>query len=117
VESTVTIGFTLQTNGEDHVSGYPNLANNVSIGALFRNPSVQPATIRHLKSADGMGSGIKRLVWSLEMSSRATCHRHAWGFNYNGETRRILTTPRDGYMCFSVPTIGMAQVSLGAAAA
>jgi hypothetical protein len=51
---------------EDHVSGYPNLADNVSIGALFRNPSVQPAAIRYLKSEDGMGVGIERLVWSIE---------------------------------------------------
>jgi beta-lactamase superfamily II metal-dependent hydrolase len=220
---------------EDHVSGYPNLHNSVSIGALIRNPSVQPATIRYLKSEDGMGVGIDRLVWSIEnvftggavpafedygdtsfsvywnqygflptyfddennlslvvfvtcgehkfifpgdmeragwlqllrneafvaelrsanvfvashhgrengyceeimklcpgiraviisdkkmgYQSQETVDRyrkHAWGFNYNGEIRRVLTTRRDGYMCFSVPTIGMAQVSLGAAAA
>jgi beta-lactamase superfamily II metal-dependent hydrolase len=51
---------------EDHVSGYPNLADNINIGALFRNPTVLPGTIRHLKSEDGMGVGIERLVWSME---------------------------------------------------
>jgi beta-lactamase superfamily II metal-dependent hydrolase len=51
---------------EDHVSGYPNLANNINLGALFRNPSVAPATIRHLKSVDGMGIGIERLIWTME---------------------------------------------------
>jgi beta-lactamase superfamily II metal-dependent hydrolase len=216
---------------EDHVSGYPNLANNVSIGALFRNPSVWPATIRHLKSEDGIGIGIERLVWSIEnvftggptpaiadygdtkfsaywnyygflpgffddennlslvvfvacgqhkfifpsdmerngwlqllrnpafiaelrgvnvfvashhgrengyceevmnlcpgieaivmsdkkmgFQSQETLDRyrkHARGFNYYGKTRHVLTTARDGYMCFSVPSGGIANVSLG----
>jgi beta-lactamase superfamily II metal-dependent hydrolase len=220
---------------EDHVSGYPNLANSLSIGALFRNPSVHPTTIRRLKSEDRMGVGIDRLIWSMEnvftggavpaiedygdtsfsaywnqygflptsfddennlslvvfvkcgehkfifpgdmeragwlqllrdtafvaelrgvnvftashhgrengyceevmklcpnikaviisdqkmgYQSQETVDRyraHAWGFNYNGEIRRVLTTRRDGYMCFSVPAIGMASVTLGAAAA
>lgn len=51
---------------EDHVSGYPNLADNVNIGALFRNPTVAPVTIRYLKKEDGMGAGINRLTWSME---------------------------------------------------
>jgi beta-lactamase superfamily II metal-dependent hydrolase len=51
---------------EDHVSGYPNLANNITIGSLFRNGSVLPGTIRYLKTEDGMGAGIERLVWSIE---------------------------------------------------
>jgi beta-lactamase superfamily II metal-dependent hydrolase len=51
---------------EDHASGYPNLMDNVAIGALYRNPTVAPATIRHLKTEDGMGVGIERLVLSME---------------------------------------------------
>jgi beta-lactamase superfamily II metal-dependent hydrolase len=51
---------------EDHVSGFPDLLRNVSIGALFRNASVAPAGIRRLKSEDGMGSGIEQLVLSME---------------------------------------------------
>jgi beta-lactamase superfamily II metal-dependent hydrolase len=51
---------------EDHVSGYPNLMDNVRIGTLYRNPSVPPATIRLLKTEDGMGAGIERLVLSIE---------------------------------------------------
>jgi beta-lactamase superfamily II metal-dependent hydrolase len=51
---------------EDHVSGYPNLMDNVSIRALYRNPSVAPATIRWLKTEDGVGVGIERLVLSME---------------------------------------------------
>ena len=39
---------------------------NVGIGALYRNPSVAPSTIRHLKTEDGMGVGIERLVLSME---------------------------------------------------
>jgi beta-lactamase superfamily II metal-dependent hydrolase len=51
---------------EDHVSGYPDLIENVFIGTLCRNPSVAPATIRHLKTEDGMGPGIEQLVLSME---------------------------------------------------
>jgi beta-lactamase superfamily II metal-dependent hydrolase len=51
---------------EDHVSGFPNLSDYVRVGALFRNPSVAPPTIRHLKSEDGMGVGIERLVRWME---------------------------------------------------
>jgi beta-lactamase superfamily II metal-dependent hydrolase len=51
---------------EDHVSGYPNLLDNVRIGALYRNPSVAPSIIRQLKTEDGMGVGIERLVLSME---------------------------------------------------
>jgi beta-lactamase superfamily II metal-dependent hydrolase len=51
---------------EDHVSGYPNLSDNVSIGALVRNPSVPPTALRLLKSKDGMGAGINRLVYEIE---------------------------------------------------
>jgi beta-lactamase superfamily II metal-dependent hydrolase len=51
---------------EDHVSGYPNLIDNISVGALFGNPTVRPATIRYLKSEDGMRNGIERLIWTME---------------------------------------------------
>jgi beta-lactamase superfamily II metal-dependent hydrolase len=51
---------------EDHVSGYPDLADNVYIDVLARNPSVTPACIRALKSEDGMGVGIERLVKDIE---------------------------------------------------
>jgi beta-lactamase superfamily II metal-dependent hydrolase len=51
---------------EDHVSGYPNLIENVTIDVLVRNGSVLPGTIRHLKSKDGMGNGIEALIRSIE---------------------------------------------------
>jgi beta-lactamase superfamily II metal-dependent hydrolase len=51
---------------EDHVSGFPNLTDNVRIATLYRNPSVSPANIRYLKSEDGMGVGIERLVLYME---------------------------------------------------
>lgn len=51
---------------EDHVSGFPNLTDYVHIGALYRNPSVAPSTIRCLKKTDGMGVGIERLVLFME---------------------------------------------------
>lgn len=47
---------------EDHVSGLPDLLENVDVEWLWRNRSVTPETIRRLKSEDGMGSGIEALV-------------------------------------------------------
>lgn len=47
---------------EDHASGLPDLLSQVSVGRLWRNRSVTPATLKQLKSEDGMGPGIDRLV-------------------------------------------------------
>lgn len=41
---------------QDHVSGYPNLADSVSIGHIVRNTSVTPVEIWSLKSEDGIVS-------------------------------------------------------------
>jgi beta-lactamase superfamily II metal-dependent hydrolase len=51
---------------EDHVSGYRNLLNNVDIGSLQRNGRVNAATIRYLKSEDGMGAGIQTLTHTID---------------------------------------------------
>jgi beta-lactamase superfamily II metal-dependent hydrolase len=47
---------------EDHVSGIENLFANISVLELSRNYSVSGDALRHLKSEDGMGSGINFLV-------------------------------------------------------
>ena len=41
---------------QDHVSGFPNLADHVGIGSIVRNTSVAPAVISGLKSEDGIVS-------------------------------------------------------------
>ena len=51
---------------EDHVSGLPNLLDRVQVKFIRRNQSVSARAIRRLKSTDGMGSGIERLVDALE---------------------------------------------------
>jgi beta-lactamase superfamily II metal-dependent hydrolase len=50
---------------EDHASGLENLLANVNVRSIARNRSVSPAVIRQLKSEDGMGPGIERLVHEL----------------------------------------------------
>lgn len=50
---------------EDHVSGISNLFDNVAVQWIRRNTSVSAATIRKLKSVDGMGGGIERLASEL----------------------------------------------------
>jgi beta-lactamase superfamily II metal-dependent hydrolase len=51
---------------EDHVSGFPDLSQSVRIAALYTNPTVLPSTVRWLKTRDGMGVGIERLVLCME---------------------------------------------------
>lgn len=41
---------------QDHISGFPNLADQVSIGNIVRNTSVSPNVIRQLKSDEGIVS-------------------------------------------------------------
>jgi beta-lactamase superfamily II metal-dependent hydrolase len=50
---------------EDHVSGIANLRDNIDVRWLWRNSSVSAADIRNLKSEDGMGPGIERLVYEI----------------------------------------------------
>jgi beta-lactamase superfamily II metal-dependent hydrolase len=226
----------LSNYDEDHVSGYPNLIGSVSVGSLYRNPSVPPVALRWLKSEDGMGTGINRLVHDIEhvftggapgvedlgdtsfsffwnsyaalpvegyftdennlslvtfvkcgehkfifpgdmekagwrqllrnaafiaelrgvnvfvashhgrengyceevmnlcpgievvvMSDKkmgfqsqetlALYRKHTRGILYEGKPRHVLTTARDGYICFTVPAIGMANVTVGATVA
>lgn len=41
---------------QDHISGYPNLADKVTIGRMLRNTSISPEKIFSLKSEDGVVS-------------------------------------------------------------
>jgi len=51
---------------EDHVSGLPNLlSHNINISVLVRNVSVSAQNICSLKTEDGMGTGIAKLVGIL----------------------------------------------------
>ena len=59
---------------EDHVSGLPNLLDRVQVKFIYRNKSVSAPDIRRLKSTDGMGSGIERLVYGLEYEYRTSGH-------------------------------------------
>lgn len=47
---------------EDHVSGLPNLLENVEVKSLFRNKSVCPETLLKMKSEHGAGFGIQALI-------------------------------------------------------
>jgi beta-lactamase superfamily II metal-dependent hydrolase len=51
---------------EDHASGSANLFDNVNVQWLWRNKSVSTAVLRSLKSEDGMGGGIDRLVQAID---------------------------------------------------
>lgn len=51
---------------EDHVSGANNLFDNISVRSLLRNKSVSAATLKQLKSEDGMGNGIARLAHEID---------------------------------------------------
>lgn len=47
---------------EDHVSGLPDLLQHVNVDWLWRNSSVSEEDIKKIKSKNGMGYGIERLV-------------------------------------------------------
>ncbi|MDO8421612.1 MAG: hypothetical protein Q7S99_05575 [Parvibaculum sp.] len=51
---------------EDHVSGIENLFDSVDVTWLKRNVSVNGKTLKSLKSEDGMGAGIDRLVRAID---------------------------------------------------
>lgn len=63
-------GLLVTNYDEDHVSGIRNLFANVRVPIIYRNMNVPPATIRHLKTKDGMGPGIEFLVETLERWAR-----------------------------------------------
>lgn len=51
---------------EDHASGIESLVdNNISVGCILGNPTVPAEVIEHLKSEDGMGTGIRIIANSL----------------------------------------------------
>lgn len=54
---------------EDHVRGIASVLDNFRVGQIRRNRSVSPRLIESLKSEDGMGAGIERLVDELECRS------------------------------------------------
>lgn len=58
--------LTITNYDEDHASGACDLFSKVFVEWIFRNTSVSPGLIRHLKSEDGMGPGIECLVKQLE---------------------------------------------------
>lgn len=51
---------------EDHVSGIADLFDNIEVRWLLRNRDVSSSSIRQLKSDDGMGPGIARLVDAID---------------------------------------------------
>lgn len=66
-QNIYTLDMLAVTNyDEDHVSGIANLFDNVNVRWLHRNRSVSSGSIRQLKSDDGMGSGIERLVHAID---------------------------------------------------
>ncbi|MEY4549516.1 MAG: hypothetical protein RL685_5711 [Pseudomonadota bacterium] len=50
---------------EDHASGSADLFDNVEVRWLLRNVTVSPDVIQTLKTKDGMGPGIARLVSAM----------------------------------------------------
>lgn len=51
---------------EDHASGFPDLERQgITVGCILGNPTVAPETIVHLKTANGMGDGIRAIANTL----------------------------------------------------
>ncbi|MER9266081.1 hypothetical protein NKI63_16140 [Mesorhizobium sp. M0410] len=64
----MTLDMLAVTNyDEDHVAGLPNMYDRkININWLLRNKSVSSKTIQALKSEDGMGAGIAKLVDAID---------------------------------------------------
>jgi beta-lactamase superfamily II metal-dependent hydrolase len=57
------LGRLIVTNyDEDHASGFANLYRNVAVFGLQRNASVSAQLLHHLKSEDGIGTGVAGLA-------------------------------------------------------
>lgn len=66
-EGVTTLETLAITNyDEDHVSGIADLCDNIDVRWLLRNKSVSTTILRGLKSEDGMGPGIDRLVSEID---------------------------------------------------
>lgn len=75
---------------EDHVSGANNLFDQIDVGWLWRNVSVSAEQIKSLKSEDGMGLGIERLVKEIQSNfSGPPTPITSPGPAFNGLTERI----------------------------
>lgn len=76
---------------EDHVSGANNLFDNIDVRWLWRNPSVSATQIQWLKSEDGMGQGIERLVTEIRdnFSGSSPSLFPSPDPNFNGVTERM----------------------------
>lgn len=57
---------------EDHASGAPDLFDKINVRWLLRNKSVSGDTIKGLKTEDGMGPGIERLVQAINFTFTGT---------------------------------------------
>jgi len=79
---------------EDHVSGIIDLLEKVNVRWLMRNKSVSSGAIRQLKSEDGMGRGIEKLVYAIEniFTGDGTIPQPP----FSGLTRKVFwNTPQD----------------------
>lgn len=70
-QGITTLAQLMITNyDEDHVSDLPNLLRVVRPGILYCNRTVSPGSLKELKSEQGAGPGIERLI----AMSREYCH-------------------------------------------
>jgi beta-lactamase superfamily II metal-dependent hydrolase len=93
-ENINTLDMLAITNyDEDHASGSRDLFDNINVRWLWRNKSVTSATIKQLKSEDGMGPGIDRLFYEVDNTFTGSgtspepvfdglTSRQAWTNNY-----------------------------------
>jgi beta-lactamase superfamily II metal-dependent hydrolase len=66
------------------------LFDNIFIEEIIRNTSVTPSDVRHLKSEDGMGAGIDRLIWECERNFGPPGVGVSANTNVNGLTAEVF---------------------------
>lgn len=91
----MTLDMLAVTNyDEDHVAGLPNMyGRKININWLLRNKSVSSKTIQALKSEDGMGAGIAKLVDAIDnIFTGGTGGVASPGPSFAGMTKKFFIT-------------------------
>jgi len=114
--------------GDMETAGWRQLLWNPAFVAELRDVDVFVAS--HHGRENGYCDEVMKLCPNIQVvvmsdkkmgfQSQETLHRYRWrarGIIYNGKPRHVLTTARDGYICFTVPATGSANVTLGSQAA
>ncbi|PTN04162.1 beta-lactamase superfamily II metal-dependent hydrolase [Rhodovulum imhoffii] len=86
---------------EDHCSGIGDLLSRVFVQALVTNNTITSQAVREMKSANGMGNGIRRLIESMERTFTGGPVSAVDDANFGDASFSVFRNPYDPYFGFS----------------